>query len=218
MSVASTLLLPCGAPSSRRWAEPCRRPSCPKCLGRFVDREIEKAVATFGLHDGQLGWLTIDLGTPADVHQLCTRAKNRLRNTLDSRRRRLSHWDEVEVRTLFRSSHGRLTLSRFVSFGGVAPEAFARVLAGSWSPATVRVAPLCDDEPEQRIREYGHRWHTLPETGLSSFRSMRLTVGPRWVKRTRHWAPATAEADHREPMPISLGYEELGSENGWSPW
>lgn len=200
----------CGTPSRWRWAEPCRRPSCLRCYRRFVESEIAKAVAHFEDHDPrQLGWLTIHLDASPDLRKLCARTTNRLRNTIDRERRRRSAWEDVEVRALFRSDGERLILHGWVHFGDVAPQEFTRALAQAWSVEAVRVEPFGQRGVEAGIAEFGCRWRTDPETALTSFRSMRLTVGPQWAKATRHWSPITSAPAHLEPLPVSFGYEAV---------
>lgn len=171
-------------------------------------REIENAVARFGRCDPlELGWLTIDLGEIVDVPRQCVRATNRLRNTLDNERRRREHWDDVEVRALFRSVGSHLTVSGFVYLGNVAPPELSRVLQNAWAVEAVSLTPFSGENAEAAIRAFGARWQTGPEVALPSFRRMRLTVGRRWMKATRHWSPLTNEPDYLEPMPISVGYD-----------
>jgi hypothetical protein len=200
----------CGAASRWRWAEPCRQPSCPKCYRRFINGEIGKALKCFGSHDPkQLGWLEIDLGPAINATGLCARTTNRLRNTLDRERRRRSRWDDVHVGMLFSSDGEQLTLSGFVRIAKVAPQEFARVLADAWSIAAVRLEPFEGASADEHIAEVGYRWRKVPNTALPSFRNMRVTVGPRWLKATRHRSPVATLPAYREPMPVSVGFGEL---------
>jgi hypothetical protein len=99
-----------------------------------------------------------------------------------------------------------MILSGFVRIGDLAPQAFGTTLAQAWSAEAVRLEPFCEQSTEASIRSFGARWQSDQPTAPTSFRSMRLTVGPRWAKATRHWSPS-ASKPYLEPMPVSIGYD-----------
>lgn len=207
MITAPSLLRRCGAPSRWRWAEPCRQPPCPKCFSRFVDREISRAVDRYGETPApRLGWFSIGIGCAADVPILCERTTNRFRNIIDRERRRFRRWYEIDVKAQFGFSDGSLLLAGLVYLADVRPEEFSRVVGLAWTVEAVEVAPFSGEDVGECIRSFGSQWHAGPHPAFTSFRSMRLMIGPRFMKRTRHSPPATDAQSHLEPMPVTFSW------------
>jgi len=204
----------CGSPSRWRWAEPCRRTSCTKCWARFVERELARAMASFGGRAAsQLGWLTINLGTESNLPGLCVRTAVRFRNSVDRERARGSTWDDVEVRALFHDCGSRLVLSGFVWLGLADPREFAQPLRRVWTDDAVVFEPFSGKPADESIVHFGAAWHAGVLSSLVSFRRLRLTIGARWSKATRHDPPVPTPPVCLEPMPISFGWQDevLGS-------
>lgn len=178
---------------------------------------VGKSLALFGGHDRErLAWFSISLGGIDEVDGLLARITNRLRNTIDRERRRRSYWERLEIAALFQRRDDAMTLEGFVHFGEVRPQEFVRALSRAWSMGTVCIEPFSGESTSQSIQDFGARWHGGAEIALTSLRKLRLTVGPRWAKGSRHWSPVSTEPLYLEPLPICIGYGDLTMD--WRPW
>ncbi|MGA0604683.1 hypothetical protein ACO2Q0_01675 [Phenylobacterium sp. VNQ135] len=216
---AATEPATCGAPSRWRWADRCNRPSCPKCFQRFAEKQLAQTIATFGdAAPGQLGWFEIDLGCVADASRLRRPTTNRLRNTVDRQRRSTlgAPWDDIHIRALFGTRLDQLTLSGFIYFGDVAPHALGRVIANAWSSAAVRLVAFNSEGSPAPMHHFGALWAATPMMDLRSFRELRVVVGPRWSKATRHGKPSQGVLHDLDPLPVSVSFDDPSA--WWRGW